>query len=139
MKAKGQLSFEYLIVLSAFLSALLIMAPFINKVFDLGKHYFEVAQAKSFLLKLKSKADELQMFGQESRIELKVNAWHEWILFGKEKKLFLKIKGDKWIKDTKLEEELPANIIVDFKNGLKGLVFLELTKTSDGIHLNKKN
>ncbi len=107
---KGQISLEFLILIAAFLSAMLLFVPIANKAYNLGIFGIESAKAKNFTKELKQKIEEMNFLGNNSRIEIAANPATEWIVSIENKKIKIKIKNDFLEEEKTIEEEFKIEI-----------------------------
>ena len=82
MKARGQLSLEYLLALLVFLALLGLVAPLITQTYQKGLTSLSLKQAETFADRLDSNLVQLGLLSSGSRLELKVSPPTPWRLEG---------------------------------------------------------
>jgi len=107
---KGQISLEFLILMAAFLSAMLLFVPIANNAYNLGIFGIESAKAKNFAKELKQKIEEMEFLGNNSRIEITANPATKWIVSIENKKIEIKIENDFLEEEKTIEEEFEIEL-----------------------------
>lgn len=134
LNKKGQLSLEYMILLAAFFSALLIFMPLLINIQSLGIFAEDVKSAELFLSNIKNSADALLLFGNGSKKSLESPILTSWTISSSQNKLFLKVKSTEPPKEKLLEIELNEPISIEEKT-FENSISLVLQKESDIISL----
>ncbi len=140
---KGQISIEFLILIAAFLSSMLLLVPIANKTYNIGIFGIESAKAKNFAEQFKQKIDEMNFLGNSSRIEITANPSTKWNITINPDGIRIKIKNDyleeeKTI-ETKFENEMEFRKIEKTieKNEIfavgknNGIIYIESAEESD--------
>jgi uncharacterized protein (UPF0333 family) len=78
LEEKGQLSLEFLIILAAFFSILLLVLPFLIQAYDLAELGLNRKTAEIFLSEVKGKTSQLNLLSDGSCFELKVTPIQPW-------------------------------------------------------------
>ncbi len=76
--ASGQLSLEFALLLAAFFSFFLVLAPAMAEVLDTGEYGVDAKNAELFLDQAKNAAGRLDAFGDGSTEEIRGAALHDW-------------------------------------------------------------
>ena len=88
---RGQLSLEFLLLVAAFFSFLLLMLPAIRDVLQLGSLGVDVKAAELFAHRAKDASQRLLAFGEGSTEEIGALASHEWGLSSQGGRLMVEI------------------------------------------------
>jgi hypothetical protein len=91
MLKRAQTTIEYLIVLTAFFSVLLLFVPLIEKIYSKSIELIEVKNAENFLETLDFKVQELFLMEKSSTIKINFSHSFEWFLFYENQQLVLQI------------------------------------------------
>ena len=106
MRCNGQLSLEYLIVLGAFLSMLLLFMPLLTKTYHTGIFGLEAVKAEKFANTFKNRVSELSILGEGSKYRLTVSPVLEWKLSLQKNKLTIIIKSTELETEKSIETEI---------------------------------
>lgn len=135
---KAQASLEFILVLTAFISMLLLFVPAINNAFALAKFGLESQKAKAFAIELKQSVEKLSIYGIGSKIEIEANPSIEWNVSTIGKKLSISLK-DGFLNETKVfTEDLALEIVFPIEKISKKTVF-SMEKTDSNISIEYNN
>ncbi|GEM_PF-2495012 len=124
---RAQLSLEYLLLLAAFFSVLLLMLPLIQRAYALALFGFDARQAESFSRDFAQKARQLSILSENSVLSIEIQPLQEWQISASGKKLVVSF-GSKQLGKTKtIETELFADFAL-FEKTASGKTVLVLEK-----------
>ncbi len=87
----GQLSLEFALLLAAFFSFFLVLAPAMTEVLDTGEYGVDAKAAELFLDQAKNAAGRLDAFGNGSTEEIRGTALHDWRVTAENQALAIEI------------------------------------------------
>ncbi len=129
---KGQISLEFLLLMSAFISFLLLFTPLISKTFFSGIYALDSVKAKNFSDSFIVSARELNSMSNDSKITLNAKPLLKWKISYKNKKLNVVVLLEKYNKQKTFVSE-PLNTIPFSEINLNEKTVFVLTKTEKGI------
>lgn len=107
MRFKGQLSLEYLLLVSALLSTLALMVPYAFSLYQQALFATDVRNAKAFLLELSFSLSDLQVFENNSKTVVHASPLNFWSLSISQGKAVLSVESKEVGKTKTLESEIP--------------------------------
>lgn len=135
MKNRAQVSLEYLIVVGAFLSMVLVFMPLLVQTYYLGLFGTDSVKAEKFVYHFKSAVDELAVLGDGSRVELAVNPINEWELRIAANSLSVKVKSSELGSEKTFEVELKP-IVGSFSKTISAETTFLIEKQNGKISVN---
>ena len=129
-KLSAQVSLEYLIVLAAFFSVLLLFAPLISSIYFNSVFSLDLKQAKSFSLEFKNALKELSVLENGSVKSISFNPLNEWSIKAEGKLLQVEIESKDLKKKKTIETELLQEIV--FENNFSSQTTIKLIKAESG-------
>lgn len=103
---RAQLSLEYLILLAAFFSVLLLVLPLVQRTYALALFGFDVRQALSFSREFAETSKQLSILAEKSSMAIEISALHDWTVHADGKKLLVSISSAELGKTKLIESEL---------------------------------
>ena len=103
---RAQLSLEYLLLLAAFFSVLLLMMPLIQRAYALALFGFDARQAVSFSKQFSEAVKQLSVLADDSSFSIEISPLHAWSVSAKEKKLVVFFQSKQLEKTKTIEAEL---------------------------------
>lgn len=133
-KRKAQTSLEFLIVLVAFFSVLMLFVPMIAKIHHSGILALEKKKATAFSQELLQTLDEFSLLANGSKKQLKVNASLKWEIEFTSGELLLEIFSKELNKSISLNETLPVQTS-SLQFSCEGECLLEIEKQNNEIQI----
>jgi hypothetical protein len=90
---RGQVSLDYLLVVSVFLVLALVMFPALINLQKAAVFVLEVKRGQAFAESLSVKIEEMRLFGDGSCLEMRAQASQKWGISQGGNSVFLKISG----------------------------------------------
>lgn len=107
---RAQVSLEYMIVLSALFSVILIFMPMLSETYDAGLFAIDVLNAKQFSNDFSNSLSELNFFSDGAKKTFEINPLNTWALKCKNKILTIKITNSKTSHEKVITCKIPDNI-----------------------------
>jgi len=107
---RGQTSLEYLLVIAAFLSFLLLIVPHMGRVYSAGVFGLDVRNAESFLVSLEGCAGRLSVYGEGSEEILSAKIMTQWEAYCRGNEIFVVVHSSELGKSKELSRELPSGV-----------------------------
>lgn len=129
------MSLEYLLLLAAFFSVLLLMLPLIQRTYALALFGFDARQALSFSKQFSESVKQLSILSDGSALTLEINPMHEWRVAASGKKLAVEVSSKNLEKTKTIETELIADVS-DFENNFSEKTTFLLKKRNGALVVN---
>lgn len=110
---KAQLSLEYLLLLSAFFSVLLLLMPLVQKTYALALFGFDVRQAVSFSKEFAETVAQLSVLSDNSSLSIEARPLHEWAVSAKGKKFAVSVRSESLGKTKTIETTLVSDLFFE--------------------------
>ncbi len=110
---RAQLSLEYLLLLSAFFSVLLLLMPLIQQSYALALFGLDVRQAVSFSKEFAETAAQLSVLADNSALSIEARPLHEWTVSAKGKKLVVSLRSESLGKTKTIETTLVPDLFFE--------------------------
>ena len=134
LSAKGQLSIEYLIIIAAFLSALLAVSPFINTTLYLAEFAQDVQNAKLFCNEISAAIEKISLLSDGSEFGISSRIIEEWNISVLDGKVKITVESKK-LEKTKSVEAAVSKQLQFVEKFPSGDVKLHITKTNGKISI----
>ena len=134
MRARCQLSLEYLLLLAVSFSILALMLPLLQGVYSSALHAMDAGNAGRFAASLQQGVDELSFLGDGSKISASPAPFTRWAVYGEGKSLVVSVEGGVYRSARAFRVFFPNEVSfgrVEF-SGKKGFL---LEKEAGAIHL----
>ncbi|MBI2529924.1 MAG: hypothetical protein HYW05_02175 [Candidatus Diapherotrites archaeon] len=128
--SRAQLSLEYMLLLAAFFSALLVFMPVIASLHANAVFASDVQNAQNFMGGLESASEKMLILGSGSQLELTAKVLTAWDLEISGPKAVLNIRSESAGKSKTIEAELAAPLELGRRTFTSG--FSMLLKNEDG-------
>lgn len=112
MKEKSQVSLEYILVFSAFLSILLLFLPLYSNIYDIALFALDVKQAKAFSQDIDFSVRELTVLAEGSERNLSIKPLLEWRIESKSDYFQITIKSKELEREETIKTPLNSKIIL---------------------------
>lgn len=106
MNSKAQASLEFLIVLTAFFSLLLIFTPMIAKIHHTGILALEKKRAQNFAEEFSQTLEEFSLLANGSKKQLKIKPLLEWKITASNS-LHIELHSEELQKTSEINHQLP--------------------------------
>lgn len=103
---KAQVSIEYLLLLAAFFSFLLLIVPSMGGVYNAGIFGLDARNARSFLNSFESSVKRLSLFGDGSEEIVSAKILTLWRVYSDGEKIFVFVESSELAKSKELSAEL---------------------------------
>lgn len=132
-KARGQITFEYLLITAAFFSFMLILVGPLEQALDTAIFSIDVISAENFSERILSSSKSLSMLGAGSTKKIESGVLTEWRLFRDSGGAFLEVTSTKLGKAKKF----PIQISADFPEmSFTKNAYIILTNDENGLSIN---
>ncbi|MBU1120442.1 MAG: hypothetical protein ABIE23_00855 [archaeon] len=112
MKEKSQVSLEYLVVFSAFLSVLLLFLPLYSNLYNIALFALDVKQAKTFSQDIDFAVRELTVLAEGSEKTLTIKPLLEWQIESKANQFHVTIKSKELEREETIKTSLNSTLIL---------------------------
>ncbi len=109
-KMHAQVSLEYMIVLSALFSVILVFMPMISETYDAGLFEIDVLNAKNFSNNFSNSLSELNFFSDGARKTFEINPLNTWEIECKNQVLKITITNSENSNEKIITSTIPDNI-----------------------------
>lgn len=128
---KAQLSLEYLLLLSAFFSVLLLLMPLIQQSYALALFGLDARQAVSFSKEFSETVAQLSVLADGSSLSIDAAPLGEWVVFARGKKLVVSIYSESLEKTKTIDATLVSNVF--FEKTFSEKTTIVLKKENSGL------
>lgn len=109
-KMRAQISLEYMIILSALFSVILVFMPMISETYDAGLFAVDVLNAKNFSNNFANSLSELNFFSDGARKTFEINPLNIWEIECKDRVLKITITNPELSNEKVISHTIPDNI-----------------------------
>lgn len=110
-KMRAQISLEYIIILSALFSVILVFMPMISETYEAGLFAIDVLNAKTFSNNFSNSLSELNFFSDGARKTFEINPLNTWEIECKNRVLKITITNPEISNEKVIHNTIPDNII----------------------------
>ncbi len=110
LREHGQASLEFLIVVAAFLSALLVMVPVSQHAYAVAAFGMDVRNAEAFMLRLESASSSLAVLGDGSEETIRADPLGTWHLSFSGNFAVLEVESPTLGKTKRFEISMPVQL-----------------------------
>jgi len=119
------LSLEYLLLLSAFFSALLLLMPLVQRSYSLALFGFDSRQAVSFSEEFSETVLQLSILADGSALSIDARPLHEWNIIARGKTLSVSLRSESLGKTKDIETSLATGVFFEKSFGEKTTIILK--------------